>query len=356
LKVRYDVAVVGAGVFGAWTAFHLARAGKRVLIVDQHGPGNARSSSGGETRIIRMSYGADGIYTRSSKRSLKLWKQFFPRMFVRTGTLMTAPRTDPYLVASREALTQARVKFEWLEDLSRFPGIVFDRGAAAIYEPESGVLLARQAVQAVVEAAVEAGARYEHRRIEAPDPKLARVFVFACGPWLPKSFPDVVGRRIRPTRQEVFFFGTSPGTLQMPCWIAFREGAYTIPPVDGRGFKLAIDEHGPAFDPETGDRHVTAGSIARARLILRRRFPELENAPLLETRVCQYENTSNGDLLIDRHPDLEHVWLVGGGSGHGFKHGPVVGEYVASQIAGKGSAEARFSLASKSVRHRRAVY
>jgi len=354
--MRYDVAVVGAGVFGAWTAFHLARAGKQVLIVDRHGPGNSRASSGGETRIIRMSYGADEIYTRSSIRSLKLWKQFFPSMFVKTGVLVTAPRTDPYLAASRKTLAGARFKFEWLEVGTlrrRFPEIAFDGDAAAIYEPDSGALLARRAVQAVVDAAVQAGARYETRSIEHPDPKLARVHVFACGPWLPKLFADVIGRRIRPTRQEVFFFGAA---AQLPCWIAFREGAYTLPPIDGRGFKLAIDTHGPAFDPETGERNVSAASIARARAILHQRFPSIADAPLLETRVCQYENTSNGDFLIDRHPGFENVWLAGGGSGHGFKHGPFVGEYLAAQIAGKGRAEPRFSLVSKSLTHHRSVY
>jgi sarcosine oxidase len=355
----YDVAVIGAGVFGAWTALHLARAGKRVAIFDAHGPGNTRSSSGGETRIIRMTYGADAIYTRSSMRSLKLWKRHFPSMFVKTGVLVTAPRTDEYLTSARGVLTDARCRFEWFEtaDLRRrYPQIAFDDGAAAIFEPESGGLMARNAVRAVLEAAVAAGARYEMRRVDTPDPKVARTFVFACGPWLPQLFPDVIGKRILPTRQEVFFFGTPPGGLKLPCWIAFREGAYSIPPLDGRGFKLAIDEHGPRFDPETGNRNVGAASVARAREILRRRFPSLADAPLLETRVCQYENTSNGDFLIDRHPALENVWLVGGGSGHGFKHGPYVGEYTASRLLGKAPAEERFSLASKSVKHRRSVY
>lgn len=351
----HDIAIVGAGVFGAWTAFHLARAGRKVLIVDQYGPGNSRASSGGESRIIRMCYGADEIYTRSSIRSLQLWKQFFPSMFVDTGVLVTAPRTDPYLLASRDVLTRAKCNFKWI-DRPKLEGVVFDRDAAAIFEPASGVLLARRAVQAVVEAAVQAGAKYETRRIEKHDPTLARTTVFACGPWLPSLFPDVVGRRIRPTRQEVFFFGTPPGEMRMPCWIAFREGAYTIPPVDGRGFKLAIDEHGPPFDPESADRTVTAARVAEARAILARRFPKFAGAPLLETRVCQYENTSNGDFLIDRRPDFEDVWLVGGGSGHGFKHGPFVGEYVAAQILGTGSPEPRFSLASKKVVHRRTVF
>jgi len=358
----YDVAVIGAGVFGAWTALHLARAGRRVLIADQHGPGNSRSSSGGETRVIRMSYGADQIYTCSAIRSLDLWRQFFPSFFRKTGVLMVSNAGSAYLANSREILSEARYPFEWIPHgalRDRFPQIRFDRNAAAVFEPVSGVLLARRAVQAVVDAAIQAGAFYETRRIGEPDSRLAATFVFACGPWLPRYFPAVIGARIRPTRQEVFFFGTpgaDPRWLAMPVWIAFEEGVYTLPAIEGRGFKVAIDSHGLLFDPETGDRRISRAGAAQARAILKRRFPALAEAPLIESRVCQYENTPNGDFLIDRHPDLKNVWLVGGGSGHGFKHGPFVGEYVARQILAGGPAEPRFSLASKSVKRQRTVY
>jgi len=364
LAATYDVAVVGAGVFGAWTAYHLVRAGLTVLLVDQHGPGNSRSSSGGETRVIRASYGADLIYTRSTIRSLELWKQFFAEsgqpLFHRTGVLVTAPSADSYLLATRETLAKAKYDFEWLNRAAmrkRFPQIVFDEDAAGIYEPSSGVLSARRGVPAVVDAAVQAGVRYETRRIEARELLPAKNVVYSCGPWLPSLFPELLRGRIRPTRQPVFFLGTPPGDqTPMPVWIAFREGAYSIPPLDGRGFKLAIDDHGPAFDPETGNRTISAADIRHARMILRKRFPLLRNAPLLESRVCQYENTSNGDFLIDRHPNRENVWLVGGGSGHGFKHGPFVGEYVAKQILGTGVTEPRFSLASKKTTKHRSVY
>lgn len=87
-----------------------------------------------------------------------------------------------------------------------------------------------------------------------------------------------------------------------------------------------------------------------------RRFPTLKNAPLLEARVCQYENTSNGDFLIDRHPDFDNVWLVGGGSGHGFKHGPALGEYVAARVTEGGPVEPRFTLATKDTVQKRSVF
>ena len=138
-------------------------------------------------------------------------------------------------------------------------------------------------------------------------------------------------------------------------WIDFNEFVYGLPNVDGRGFKIAIDAHGAEFDPD-GERVVSVDGLKAVRDYLARRVPRLANAPVMETRVCQYENTSNGDFLIDRHPAFENVWIVGGGSGHGFKHGPVVGEYVARMIAGEEVREPRFSLESKQRVQNRAVY
>src|SRR6185503_818166 len=173
-------------------------------------------------------------------------------------------------------------------------------------------------------------------------------------------FPDLLGGRIGATRQEVLYFGCPPGDVRfappaMPAWIDFAAEVYGVPDIDGRGFKISIDRHGAPFDPETGDR-VAGGTLPEARAYLARRFPALAHAPLVSAEVCQYENTSNGDFLIDRHPGFENVWLVGGGSGHGFKHGPAVGEYVARAMSGAAPSEPRFSLASKQKVRERKVY
>jgi sarcosine oxidase len=234
-----------------------------------------------------------------------------------------------------------------------------------IFEPESGALMARRAVAAVVDDAVRSGAEYRIQSAEWPDPQIdADVFVFACGPWLPKLFPKLLARRIFITRQEVFFFAPPAGDRRfsppdLPIWLDYTDearGPYGFPNLENRGFKLAFDRHGAAFDPDTGHRQVSDESIAAARSFLAERFPALHNAPLTESRVCQYANTSNGDFLIDRHPDHANLWLLGGGSGHGFKHGPAVGEYAAAQILGTAPAEPRFALANKMETLHRTVY
>lgn len=367
----YDCAVIGAGVFGAWIAYELRRTGKSVVLLDAHGPANSRASSGGESRIIRMSYGPDELYTRWSHSSLGRWREFFrqanlPDLFHPTGVLWTAPEHDPRVAANVQALQNCGVRFETLshaEIEQRFPQFHWASRRTAVFEPDSGVLMARRAVQAVVREFMSIGGVYRREKIETPERVAAGQIVFACGPWLPRLFPELLGKLIRPTRQEVFFFGPSPGDARfdvplMPAWLDYSDprNGYAIPNLENRGFKLAFDRHGPEFDPETGTRLVTPAAIETARTFLAERFPDLQNAPLLETRVCQYENTSNGDFLIDRHPDYRNVWLVGGGSGHGFKHGPAIGDYVAKLLGGKASVEPRFSLAAKSATFERAVF
>lgn len=376
-----DVAVVGAGVFGAWTAYCLRQSGKRVVLIDAYGAGNTRSSSGDESRIMRMGYGGDEIYTRSAVRSLELWKELFARrgerLFHQTGVLWLAHEDDPYPVKTLETLTRLNVPLERLttaETEKRYPQISTNGISWALLEPNSGVLSARRAVQAVVAEAIGRGVEYLQEAIAPLSGKrLNRIttsqgrpisagnYVFACGAWLPKIFPEVLAGRIHPTRQEVFYFGTPAGNRfqqpALPTWIDFKNEAYGLPDIEGRGVKVAIDRHGEAFDPDTGDRVAGSEGLAEVRRYLARRVPELQNAPVNETRVCQYENTSNGDFLIDRHPAFENVWLVGGGSGHGFKHGPFVGEYVAARIEGRlEGIEPRFSLATKSAEHQRGVY
>ena len=380
--MTYDVAVIGAGVFGAWTAYTLRLAGASVLLIDAYGPGNSRASSGGESRMIRLGYGPDEIYSRYSQQSLVRWQQLFEKtdnQFRKTGILWLAREHDPYCEATLATLQRLNANCEELDHdelVRRFPQ--FDLGPISwgILEPDSGVLMARRAVQAVVAQARAEGVDYLEAAIAPPtiaNGKLNSVdtvsgkridaerFVFACGPWLPKLFPELLRELIHVTRQEVFFFGVPSGDESfnqgvLPAWIDFNDLVYGLPNLDGRGFKLAIDAHGPEFDPDTGERVITPAGLNAAREYLARRVPRLANAPVTETRVCQYENTSNGDFLIDRHPGFENVWLIGGGSGHGFKHGPAVGEYAAKLMLGGGSVEKRFSLTSKDRVHERKVY
>ncbi len=379
-----DIVVVGAGVFGAWSAYQLRRAGADVLLVDAYGPANSRASSGGESRILRLGYGPDAIYTLMAQRSFALWQELFahiasPQLFQPTGVLWLARENDAYCQATLETFQQNEVKFERLERAAlekRYPQLELGPVSWGMLETDSGVLLARQAVQALVTAAQSAGVTYVQAAIRSPVRRedelkslettdgsriTAKKFIFACGPWLPKLFPELLGHLIHVTRQEVFFLGVPAGDHRfragtMPAWIDFNDLVYGIPDLENRGVKIAIDEHGPPFDPDTGERIVLETSVRRLRQYLVQRVPALAEAPIIETRVCQYENTSNGDFLIDRHPAFENAWIVGGGSGHGFKHGPAVGDHVAKLVSGKTEVDPRFALATKEKVQQRSVY
>lgn len=382
---KQHVIVVGAGVFGAWTATHLLRLGHGVTLIDAWGPAHSRASSGGESRLTRGAYGKDAIYTRMALDSLREWKALSAvaglPIFHECGVLFFFPTEEQYVrdsIAAHKAIGIPTQALGQADMSKRFPMIDFSSIVVGLYEPGFGALMARRAVQTLVDLFVQRGGKYVEAAAKPPrEPgdKLVEVevsdggriagdrFVFALGPWLPRIFPDVIGRRILPTRQEVFFFAPPAGDGRflpgvMPGWADFNGGDifYGFPDLEARGVKFAHDAHGVEVDPDTQDRRPTEAALAEIIAFRDRRFPLLKGAPLTEARVCQYENSSNGDFLIDFHPRLKNVLLVGGGSGHGFKHGPEVGRYAAGRLFSSIEAEPRFSLATKSEDHHREVH
>jgi len=373
VKTKTHVAVIGAGAFGGWTALYLLRSGARVTLLDAWGPGNSRASSGGETRVIRGTYGPNQPYTRMAARAAQLWKENEERwrlkLLHQTGVLwMVAAGDDHFERESLPALRDAGIAYQELsvqEMTARWPQINLEGVHWGIYEPAGGFLTARVACQAVVDGFLAEGGEYRQAAVVSRDldgkwdslslsdgSKLqADQYVFACGPWLGKLFPETVGNRVRPTKQDVFFFGAPPGDerfndTRLPVWADHRDRfLYGIPGNQGRGFKVADDTRGPEFDPSSGERTISAEGLKAVREYIAFRFPALKDAPLLESRVCQYENTPDNNFIIDRHPGHDNVWLLGGGSGHGFKHGPALGEMVAAMVREHKDPDAIFRLA-----------
>jgi sarcosine oxidase len=373
-----DVVVIGAGVIGAWTALQARRRGWQTILLDAFGAGNSRATSGDETRIIRDSYGADPFYARWSRAAREAWiglgEATGDRVFVQAGALWLARTKDGFEAASELTLRTLGIPVERLmpKELSaRWPQLAADDLAFAVFEPDAGLLMARRGVAAVARQFEVEGGRFElawaspgrrrGRQLEAVVTHDGRrysagQFVFAGGPWLPRLFPDVVGALIRVTKQDVVFVGPPAGDSRfgadrLPCWVDYSAAFYGIPAVDGRGMKLGPDRYGPIFDPSHGERIVDPESVRLARRYLSRRFPDLAEAPVVETRVCQYETTPDSHFVIDRHPDLDNAWLVGGGSGHAFKHGPVIGRHVVGRLDGASLApgEERFGLGHERV-------
>src|SRR5688572_24117336 len=383
------VAVVGAGAFGGWTALHLRRGGAEVTLVDAWGPGNARASSGGETRVIRTIYGSARHNVEMAARALTLWRewdgagdehfyrrpdgeQFYRRtdgeqIYRRTGVLWLMGEDDSYTRQSLPFLRHLQLEYEELEPgvaAKRWPQIRFD-GVSRIYlEHQGGYLLARHACEAAARELVRIGGTYRQAAVASvradgrrPDVRLsdgstldADRYALACGPWLGRLLPDVIGSRVRSTRQEVFYFGTPAGDerfleSRLPVWVDLSDRfIYGIPGNMHRGFKVADDARGPDFDPTSGDRTPPPAS-RELRTFVNSRFPALRGAPVLGAEVCQYEESPDGQFIIDRHPALPDVWIAGGGSGHGYKMGPAVGELLARQVREDGSPDPFFALA-----------
>lgn len=368
----WDFVVVGAGVFGSWTAWNLRRHGHKVLLLDAWGAAHNRSSSGGETRLIRTEYAGNALYTRWAWSSLAEWQALSQRhespVFHETGALYIYPddsvKIDQSIAIQRD-LGIPIDKLSASQMAKRWPQINFDGIAVGLMQPTMGALMARRSVQNLVAEFAAAGGSIRQLAVDPPHSGGSVLesitgngeilhggqFIFACGPWLPKLFPDIVGDRIVPTRQDVFFFAPEAGdarfeAMNLPAWVdvSSKDLHYGFPDIEARGFKIALDVHGPKYDPDTADRRVSDQALADVRAYLSRRFPDLAKRPLAEGRVCQYENSDNGHLLIDRHPHWKNCWIVGGGSGHGFKHGPAVGRYVAGLVLGTGRAEPDFAL------------
>jgi sarcosine oxidase len=370
---RPDVVVVGAGVMGAWTALQAQRTGLRTMLLDAFGAGHSRATSGDESRIIRSSHGSDPLYSRWAREAREAWialgQSSGEQLFVPAGALWFAHSDDGFEADSEVTLRELGIPVERLSRAdvrNRWPQIATDDMAFAIFEPEAGLLMARRGVATVARQLEVEGGRFElasvalgkHRAnrlvdVTASDGRriAADRFVFAAGPWLPRLFPELAGDLIRVTKQDVIFIGPPAGdgrfgADRLPCWVDYAAAFYGMPAVDGRGMKLAPDRYGPVFDPSHGERIVDPESVRLARRYLARRFPELVDAPVVETRVCQYETTPDTHFVIDRHPEFENVWLVGGGSGHGFKHGPVIGRHVVGRLNGAAlePGEERFGL------------
>ena len=371
-----DVAVIGAGAFGGWTAFHLQRSGARVALLDAWGAGHPRGTSSGDTRIIRFTYGAKSLYTEWSWRARELWleweKNWRVPLFIPNGVLWLWKEENEYFRASVAALARLRIAIERLgpADLSRrFPQISSNGVSFATFEPDAGFLRARLATELVAAKVAEHGGDVRIASVvppSGPGPRLKRLllldgpaasggaarpagsaianseitadaFLFACGPWLPEIFPELLRSRLAITRQDVFYFGVPTGDLNfsppaMPAWCEYETEFYGIPAFHGSGFKLANNQGVAGFDPTNAERVADPRNLENARRYLARRFPVLAAAPLVETSVCQYERTPDSHLVLDRHPQYENVWIVGGGSGHGFKLGPAVGEFLANVV------------------------
>jgi glycine/D-amino acid oxidase-like deaminating enzyme len=373
LPENSTVVVIGAGAFGGWTALNLLRSNYRVTLLDSWGAGHSRSSSGDETRVIRSTYGANEFYFDLNVRSLQLWKEHEQRwkkkFFQNKGVLwLCYEESTPIADDSIRFARKHRMEYDKLsvtELGQRYPILNTADLSHAYFDPYGGCLRARDSCQAVQKAFLEEGGTYLQAhampgkieggrlvQLELSNGQTVKadVFIFACGSWLGKLFPEVLGTVITCTKQEVYYFGVPPERAgeydSFPVWVDVdgHDFYYGIPGNQFRGFKIGVDTRGISFDPTSGDRTADHKILERARKFIAHRFPGLKSAPLVENRVCPYENSPDGNFLFDHHPEATNLYFLGGGSGHGFKHGPALGELIASILKGAQEIPRQFLL------------
>ncbi|MCB0494014.1 MAG: FAD-dependent oxidoreductase [Cyclobacteriaceae bacterium] len=358
-----SITLVGAGAFGGWSALYLLRAGYKVTLVDAWGAGNSRSSSGDETRVIRSTYGDNEFYFDLNVRALTLWKEhqkkWNKQLFFNAGVIWFCyNEKTPLVDDSIPFAKKHQMEYEHMSLAAvqkKYPMVHTDNLSHAWLDPYGGYLKARESAQAVMDAYVKEGGNFVQAYVTPGEIKAGQLnniqlsdgstlksdaYLFACGSWLGQLFPEVLGNIITCTKQEVFYFGVPKEQAQqydqMPAWIDVdgKDFYYGIPGNANRGFKIGVDLRGEKFDPTTGERVSNPQVLADARKFIEMRFPGLKGAPVVESRVCPYENSPDGNFIFESHPEASNLWFLGGGSGHGFKHGPALGELVAKGFVG----------------------
>ena len=357
-----EVVIVGAGTFGASLAWWLARSGDRVTLVDQFPPGDRRASSGGETRLYRCAHGSDVDYTLMARRARTLWRELeaesADELLIDCGLAWFAHRPDGWEAESERTLQANDIPVERLDPAGAarlFPSFRGDDLAFVLFEPEAGVLRAERAIKALTARAAHHGARIVRGRAR-PDGSAAVLdtsdrlegdrVVWAYGPWLAHLFPELV--KLSVTCQELLFFDGGPAWRErgVPGWCDYDRARYGTADVDRFGVKAAIDQEGPSIDPDA-ELPTDPTTEAQLRSYLHERFPALGHAPLVGARCCRYEITPDTHFIAAAHPEDSTVWLVGGGSGHGFKHGPAMAERLARAFRDGDALPDRFGLGDR---------
>ncbi|HSJ08439.1 MAG TPA: FAD-dependent oxidoreductase [Longimicrobiales bacterium] len=360
-----DVVVIGAGAWGGWTALHLRELGANVTLVDQYGAGNARATSGDETRGVRTAYGPREPWSRWAHEAIGRWRawdaewgrELGMQLFFPTGDLIMRPEWDTFLEDTRAVWDRIGIRYEVLtpdEVRYRYPVIDTEGMQAAVFENDAGVARARRSCEAVAEVfrrrggrimhahaalGVRADGRAESVRLTPGDALRADAFVFACGPWLPRALPDAMNARLRTPMGSVYYFGVPAQDQRytfpnMPSWNFPGVTGWAALPPDHRGFRVRTGGAGSEQDPDLSSRWVDEQYHERARTFLAQRFPLMKDAPIVQTHACHYEFSVTRNFIIDRHPGLDNVWIAGAGNAEGFKMGPVVGEYIAHRVLG----------------------
>jgi len=370
-----DVIVVGGGLMGLATAYHLARDGRRVLLLEARSIGHEEGSSHGPSRIIRLTYQSED-YIALARASYALWRMLGEEageaLLVQCGGLDFGPPDATNLAALGQAMKRAGVAHEAVdaeEIRRRFPLLTPPDGVVGFYQADYAMLAADRCIELLAAGARAAGAEIrEHEPVLAVTPSGGGVevrtgaatyradsAVLANGSWIgPLVAALGVSLPLTVLKEQLAFFEPAdprefmPG--RFPLFIERFTGSRTFGggfPLFGepRGVKLLIDRLGPVVSPDDPDRTIDGGRLARLERYAAETVRGLTGR-VLATTSCRYTLTPDEDFIIDRHPEHEQITIVSACSGHGFKFGIEIGRILAALAVGQepGTDIGRFRL------------
>jgi sarcosine oxidase len=350
--------VLGAGAMGSATAYHLARRGQPVTLIEQFTVGHERGSSHGAARITRHSY-ADRVYARLMLDAFRAWRELEADsgqpLYIRTGGVSICPESVDYVDRVASSLTAIDVPHRRMsgQDWNRCsPVFGLPPTDDVVFEPDAGLLSAARAISIQVELArhlggdsteVMEGSTVRRIDLESERPRLilddqaieTERLIVTAGAWTGRLLP-AMAESLQPTRQQVLYFrpsDPSPFSIgRFPAFIYKGSGEldsyYGMPECLGMGVKAAR-HGGPDVDPDRDDRIAEASYVEDVRGFLSRTIPTLAEAPIDRTEICLYTMTEDENFRVGLLPGRSDVIVASPCSGHGFKFSCLIGRVLA---------------------------
>ena len=351
----HDVIVIGAGGMGSATAYHLAKSGASVLVLEQFRRGHTFGSSHGPTRIIRFFYDK-AFYTELMKTAYAEWRALEsasgkPLLFI-TGSVCLGISGNPYGRAARQNLDAAGVESEWWSAkqlAERFPQFQVSNDMDILWQKDTGFLYASECVATHLQLAEQHNATVREDtpvtdinwQADIPTVRTeneefqGRKVVVTTGAWTGKLLAEL-NLPLTVTKQQVCYYQPiDTNAFQPDRFPVFTEATadgeflYGIPAF-GAGVKMARHGRGQIVSPDTCERTPDTDYIAHIDAYVQERIPELGKTTHAE--VCLYTETPDEDFIIDAHPRCPDLLIAAGFSGHGFKFCSLVGR-IMSELA-----------------------
>ena len=361
-----DIQIIGAGIFGLTAAISLKKRGYKVRVVHDGSIPHHLAASTDISKAVRMEYGSDEFYFKMAEKSIHGWHNwnelFGTKLYHEVGFLMLCRKKletleqdfeySSYKMLSRHGYHPSRIDQTTLK--ADYPALKAESFQEAVFNPVAGYAEASKTVNTLAEFAESLGVQFNDHsevidlvqtngRVTGVKTQNGKVFhadhtVIASGAFSPDLVPDLKPW-IKATAHPVFWLKPrNPKPLMVPSLSVFtadisNTGWYGFPYLREPGvFKIAKHSAGEELDPMESDRRVTDAEVNDMRKFLNMYFPDVASSPLINTRKCLYTDTLDGHFLIDRHPRLEQLTLATGGSGHGFKMAPVLGDLIANAV------------------------